>query len=83
MRDIKFNKQRKDFSSFDWLPVSIAVCQLGADRSPANLINLDHSKSKFHDIYIGEDFFLKHAKDTSRNFLKMNAVGKKISCVRY
>ena len=43
MTDIKLDKQRDDFSSFDWLPVSSVDCRLGSDRYLASLLNLDHS----------------------------------------
>ena len=37
-------------------------CRLGADRSPALLKNLDHSKKKNQENYI-EIFFHKHAEE--------------------
>ena len=64
MEDVRFDSQLHDNSVFDWLPISQAVCRLGSDRYPTDYINLDYSRTNFHEAYYQiENFFLKHSED--------------------
>ena len=74
----KLVEQTCAFSSFDWLPLSSAVCRLGNVRYLDSYMKTDFSRTDFHDGYYGiENFILKHSEiRVIKPFRDKNSVGR-------
>ena len=50
-KEKNFDSQRKGNSTFDWLPLSSAVCRLGSGRDPDIYIHQEYPINFFHEGY--------------------------------
>ena len=60
----KIESQTHDNATFDSLPISSAVCKIGSENYPDNMITCDYDRDNYHEAYYEIESFFRNRTET-------------------